>query len=128
MYLLNITIEDSFILKAFADHNSNVVQIIGLTINKLKNGGVRRKADYQDFLLSLKRFLKVLLHSVLRSPHCVVNGKINASINIAFVFCKILSIWSHPLKAPLFQYYFCFIMSYSSFSTLVSMLSPRQMA
>ena len=54
MCLLNMTIEDLFILKAFADHNSNVVQIIGLTIYKLKNGGVRRKADYQDFLLSLQ--------------------------------------------------------------------------
>ena len=59
MYLLNITTEDSFILKAFADHNSNVVQIIGLTINKLKNGGVRRKADYQDFLLSYNDFKRL---------------------------------------------------------------------
>ena len=33
--LLNMTIKDSFILKAFADYNSNVFQIIGLTINKL---------------------------------------------------------------------------------------------
>ena len=47
-------IEDLFILKAFADHNSNLAQMFGLTIIELKSGEFKRKADDQDFLLSLQ--------------------------------------------------------------------------
>ena len=89
-------IEGLFILKAFADHNSNLAQIIGLTIIELKSVSLKEK---------LITRISSYLYSVLKSPHCVVNGKINASVIIVFVTCKILSIWSHPLKAHLFQYY-----------------------
>ena len=87
-----------------------MVQIIGLTINKLKNGEVRRKADYRiSSYLSLQWFQKALLHNVLRSPLCKVNGEINALIIIVFVICKILSIWSHPLKGPFISVLFLFL-------------------
>ena len=42
--------EDSFILKAFPDHNSNVTQIIGFICYQLEHCGIGRKADYQDFV------------------------------------------------------------------------------
>ena len=34
---------NSFVLKAFADHNSNAAQIIGFGIQRLKYFGIRRK-------------------------------------------------------------------------------------
>ena len=34
---------NSFVLKAFADHNSSAAQIIGIGIHKLKYCGMRRK-------------------------------------------------------------------------------------
>ena len=38
-----IHVLNSFVLKAFADHNSNAAQIIGFGIFKLKYCGMRRK-------------------------------------------------------------------------------------
>ena len=98
-------IENSFILMTFADHNSNVTQIIGLTIHKLKNGGARRKADYHDFLISTV-ISKGLLHSILRCPICVVKDKLMHQLCLSLAkFCQFGHIHS---KSPFFQYSFCF--------------------
>ena len=56
---------NSFVLKAFADHNSNAAQIIGLGIHKLKYCGRRRRkywfpAILYNSILTLKAFLGLL--------------------------------------------------------------------
>ena len=51
---------NSFLSKAFADHNSNAAQIIGFGIHKLKYFGMRRKywflAIFYNSTLTLKAF------------------------------------------------------------------------
>ena len=79
-------------LKAFADHNSNVVQNIGLTINRLEHCGIRTKANY------LNNDFKSLTSKCCGKCHCVEKERNNASF--VLVICKILLIWSHPLRGP----------------------------
>ena len=52
---------NSFVLKAFADHNSNVAQIIGFCIHKLKYCGMRRKYWFPAILHSLTLTLKAFI-------------------------------------------------------------------
>ena len=54
-------------LKAFSDHNSNVVENIGLTINKLKHCGTRTKCLLPQFCLISTIISKALLQSVVES-------------------------------------------------------------
>ena len=54
-------------LKAFADHNSHVVQNIELTIDKLEYCGIRTKANSYDSSLIFTMISKALLQSVVDS-------------------------------------------------------------
>ena len=109
-------------LKAFEDHNSNMVQNIELTINKLEHCGIRTKANYWDFLLSFSTVTsKALLQSVVEKCHCVVKGEISASL-VLEVICKILSILSHPFKGPFLLAFLRFINVIFFFFNTCSML------
>ena len=85
-------------LKALEDHNSNVVQNIGL-INC--NTGIRTKANY------LYNDFKGLTPKCCGKCHCVVKGKLNVSF--VLVICKMLLIWSHPLRGPFILAFFLFV-------------------
>ena len=54
---------NSFVLKAFADHNSNAAQIIGFGIHKLKYCGSRRKYWFSAILYNSTLTLKAVLGS-----------------------------------------------------------------
>ena len=109
MYLPYSEILNSFVLKVFADHNSNADQIIGFGIHKLKYCGRRRKywfpAIFCNSILTLKSFLGSLKFLM----DCIVNV-----LNIICFF----SLW----KKNNFSTYECPISSF----TLVPSLSPHE--
>ena len=69
--------------------------------NKLEHCGIRIKANYlyYDF--------KGLTPKYCGKCHCVVKGKLNVSF--VLVICKMLLIWSHPLRGPFILVFFLFI-------------------
>ena len=70
-------------------------------INKLEHCGIRTKANY------LYNDFKGLTPKSCRKCHCVVKGKLNVSFLL--VICKMLLIWSHPLRGPFISAFFLFI-------------------
>ena len=64
-------ITNSFMLKAFADHNSNATQIIGLGIHKLKNCGVRRKYWFPAILYNSTFTLRAFIGSLVFLKDCI---------------------------------------------------------
>ena len=70
-------------------------------INKLGYCGIGTKANY------LYNDFKGLTPTYCGKCHCVVKGKLNVSI--VLVICKMLLIWSHPLRGPFILAFFLFI-------------------
>ena len=70
-------------------------------INKLEHCGVSTKANYlyDDF--------KGLTPKCCGKCHCVVKCKLNVSF--VLVICKMLLIWSHPLRGPFILAFLLFI-------------------
>ena len=64
---------NSFMLKAFAYHNSNAAQIIGFGIHKLKYCGRRRKYWFPAILYNSTLALKAFLGSLTILKDCIVN-------------------------------------------------------
>ena len=95
---------NSFVLKAFADHNSNAVQKIGFGIHKLKYCGMRRTYWFPAILYNSTLTLKAFL------------GCIDISEGLCLNIIWFSSLWK---KNNLFLYE-CPISSF----TLVLSLSP----
>ena len=70
-------------------------------INKLEHCEIRTKANY------LYNDFKGLTPSCCGKCQCVVKGKLNVSF--VLVICKMLLIWSHPLRGPFILAFFLFI-------------------
>ena len=70
-------------------------------INKLEHCGIRTKANY------LYNDSKGLTPKYYGKCQCVVKGKLNVSF--VLVICKMLLIWSHPLRGPFILAFFLFI-------------------
>ena len=70
-------------------------------INKLEHCGIRTKANY------LYNDFKGLTPKYCGKCHCVVKGKLYVSF--VLVICKMLLIWSHPLRGPFILAFFLFI-------------------
>ena len=94
---------NSFMLKAFADHNSNAAQIIGFDIHKLKYCGMMRKYWFPPILYKLTLILKAFIRFI------------DTSEGLCFNIIWFLSLWK---KNNLFLYE-CPIYSF----TLVQSLS-----
>ena len=70
-------------------------------INKLEHCGIRTKANY------LYNDFKGLTPKYCGKCRYVIKGKLNVSF--VLVICKILLIWSHPLRGPFILAFFRFI-------------------
>ena len=70
-------------------------------INKLEHCGIRTKGIY------LYNDFKGLTPKCCGKCHCVVKGKVNVSF--VSVICKMLLIWSYPLRDAFILAFFLFI-------------------
>ena len=107
IYLQYSEILNSFVLKAFADHNSIAAQIIGFGIHMLKYCGMRRKYWFPAILYNSTLTLKAFIGFI----------EIDISEGLCLNIIWFLSLWK---KNNLFLYE-CPISSFYTSSILITM-------